>query len=337
MYRAMVIEGGFGLDRLAIVERNEADPKAFEVTLSMRAVSLNYRDVLMIRGQYNPRQPLPLVPLSDGVGEVVAVGERVTGLAKGDRVCPLFCQRYFAGEPTKEKIASTLGGPLDGVLREQMTLSAESVVKVPAGLDDAQAATLPCAALTAWNALVEQGGLVPGQTVLVQGTGGVSTFALQIAKAMGARVIVTSSSEAKLERARALGADHGIDYKKTPQWGKEALKLTDDRGVDLVVEVGGAGTLGESLKAVRPGGTIAVIGMLAGGASEVNVIPILMRNIRVQGVFVGHKEAMVRMLRAFDSWSLKPVVDRVFPWTEARAALDHMVAGAHLGKVALGF
>jgi NADPH:quinone reductase-like Zn-dependent oxidoreductase len=275
--------------------------------------------------------------LSDGVGEVVSVGSEVRGLSIGDRVCPLFCLGYLAGEPTKAKLATSLGGPLDGVLRERMIVPAESVVKVPAVLDDASASTLPCAALTAWNALVEQGGLVAGQTVLVQGTGGVSLFALQIAKAMGARVIVTSSSDEKLERAKALGADHAINYKKTPAWGREALKLTEDRGVDIVVEVGGAGTLGESLKAVRSGGTVAVIGILSGAASEVNVTPILMRNVRLQGVFVGHKEAMVRMVRAFESWDLKPVVDQIFMWTEARAALEHMATGAHFGKIALSF
>lgn len=333
----MAIVGSFGFSSLQIVDRPEPEPRRGEVMLEMRAASLNYRDVLMIRGEYNPRQPLPLIPLSDGVGEVVSVGEGVSGLAKGDRVCPLFCQGYASGEPTKEKLATTLGGPLDGVLRERMVVPAASVVKIPKAFDDAAAATLPCAALTAWSALVEQGGLMAGQTVVVQGTGGVSIFALQIAKAMGARAIVTSSSEAKLERARALGADHCIDYKKTPQWGREVVKATGDRGADIVVEVGGAGTLGESLKAVRPGGIVSIIGILAGGAGELNLTPVLMRNIRLQGVFVGHKEGMERMVRAFDTLAIKPVVDKVFPWTDTRAALEHMAAGAHFGKIALAF
>lgn len=337
MSRAIVVSGSFGLDKLAIVEQQDRAPATGEIVLSMRATSLNYRDVLMVRGEYNPRQRLPLIPLSDGVGVVDQIGEGVTGLAVGDRVCPLFCQGFFAGEPSKEKLATTLGGPLDGVLRERMTLPAASVVKVPSYLSDAAAATLPCAALTAWNALVEQGGVCAGQTVLVQGTGGVSIFALQIAKSVGARVIVTSSSDEKLARAKALGADLGINYKTTPAWGREAAKLTGDRGVDLVVEVGGAGTLTESLKAVRPGGIVAIIGMLSASSSEVNVVPILMRNIRLQGVFVGHKEAMERMCRALESTRLEPVVDRVLPWTDARAALEDLGRGQHFGKVALSF
>ncbi len=335
MSKAMVVTGSFGLDRLALVDREEPRASRSQITIRMLASSLNYRDLLMVRGEYNPRQPLPLVPLSDGVGEIVDVGEGVNALQKGDLVAPLFCQAFHAGEPTKEKLATTLGGPLDGVLRETMTLDAANVVKVPRGMSAAQAATLPCAALTAWNALVEQGGLVPGQTVLVQGTGGVSIFALQIAKAMGARVIVTSGTPAKLERARAMGADHGIDYRAKPEWGREAVKLTDGRGVDLVVEVGGAKTLTESLRAVRPGGTIAIIGVLGSAASEINVLPILMRNVRLQGVFVGHKEAMLRMVRAFEALRIEPVVDRTFSWTEAGRALEHLARGEHFGKIAL--
>lgn len=335
--RAIAVVERFGLEQLALVERPEVAPGRGAIALRMRAASLNYRDLLMVRGLYNPRQPLPLIPLSDGVGEVTGVGEGVAGIALGDRVSPLFALGYLAGEPTKEKLATTLGGPLDGVLREQMIVAAESVVKIPAGMSDVAAATLPCAALTAWNALVEQGGLVPGQTVLVQGTGGVSIVALQIAKAMGARVIVTSSSDTKLARALALGADVGINYLAKPQWGKEAQRLTGDRGVDLVIEVGGAGTLAESLRAVRPGGIIAVIGVLGAAVSEVNVLPILMRNVRLQGVFVGHKEANLRLIRAFEQLHIEPVVDRVFPWTEARAALAYLATGAHFGKIALEF
>ena len=335
-YRAMTIEGGFGLERLALGQRERAEAGPGEIVLRMRAASLNYRDLRMVRGEYNPRQPLPLVPLSDGVGEVVAKGEGVA-LSIGDRVCPLFAQGWHAGEPTKEKLATTLGGPLDGVLREEMTLRAENVVKVPVHLTDVEAATLPCAYLTAWSALVEQGALAPGQTVLVQGTGGVSIAALQIAKAMGARVIVTSSSDEKLSRASELGADNTVNYEHTPAWGKKAVELTGGRGVDLVVEVGGAGTLAESLRAVRVGGTVAVIGVLAGAASEVNVLPILMRNVRLQGVFVGHKEGFSRMCRAIDHAALRPVVSRTFPWTDAREALSLMEAGGHFGKIALAF
>ncbi|MFO0555848.1 MAG: NAD(P)-dependent alcohol dehydrogenase [Polyangiaceae bacterium] len=334
--QAIVVEGGFGLDRLKIIERDEGRPGPGQIAIELRAASLNYRDYLLVTGSYNPRQKLPIVPLSDGVGEITEVGEGVRGLVKGDRVCPLFAQGYLAGEPTREKLSTTLGSPLDGVLRKRMVLSAESVVPVPSSMSDVEAATLPCAALTAWSALVEQGGLMPGQTVLVQGTGGVSIFALQIAKALGARVMVTSKSDAKLERARGLGADHGINYGTTPAWGKEAAKWSGE-GCDVVVEVGGAGTLAESIKAVRNGGRIAIIGMLASSAAEVNVVPVLMRNLRLQGVFVGHKEAMMRMVAAFAATKIAPVIDTVMPWVEARAALERMAKGDHFGKIVLRF
>ncbi|NUO49951.1 MAG: NAD(P)-dependent alcohol dehydrogenase [Polyangiaceae bacterium] len=335
--RAMVVEGGFGLDKLVLRERDDVEPKPGEIAIEMRAASLNYRDLRMVRGEYNPRQPLPLVPLSDGVGKVVAKGEGVTDIAVGDRVCPLFVQSWHAGEPTKEKLGTTLGGPIDGVLRERMTVPSANVVKIPAKLSDAEAACLPCAYLTAWSALVEQGNLAAGETVLVQGTGGVSIAALQIARAMGARVIATSSSDEKLARAKELGANELVNYKSTPAWGKRAVELTGGRGVDHVVEVGGAGTLGESLRAVRPGGTVSVIGVLASAATEVNVLPILMRNVRLQGVFVGHKEGFVRMNRAIELLGIKPVVGDTFAWTEARAALEHMEAGKHFAKIALTF
>ncbi len=335
-YPAVVVAERFGLEQLRVVEHEARSPGVGEITLRMSAASINYRDLRMVRGEYNPRQALPFVPLSDGVGEVVALGEGVSSLRVGERVSPLFALGYLAGEPTKEKLGTTLGGPLDGTLRAQMVVPAESVVRVPAYLSDVAAATLPCAGLTAWTALVEEGRLLPGQTVLVQGTGGVSIFALQIAKAMGARVIVTSSSDEKLARARALGADETINYRSSPAWGKVALERSGG-GVDVVVEVGGAGTLAESLRAVRPGGTVAVIGVLGSSSSEVSVLPILMRHVRLQGVFVGHKEANQRMLRAFEQHRIEPVIDRVFSFAEVRAALEHMQAGAHFGKIALSF
>jgi NADPH:quinone reductase-like Zn-dependent oxidoreductase len=333
----MVVADGFGLENLRLVEREDREPGAGQVAIRMRAASLNYRDYMMVRGTYNPRQPLPLVPLSDGVGVVEAVHADVTGIAVGDRVCPIFCQGYLAGEVTKEKLATTLGGPRDGVLRERMVLSAESLVKAPAALSDAECATLPCAAVTAWNAVVEEGRVAPGQAVLVQGTGGVSLFALAFAKALGARVIATSKDEAKREKLRELGADHVLDYVKTPAWGKAAIDATGGRGVDLVVEVGGAGTLGESLRAVRPGGTVAIIGVLGGAATEVALTQVLMRHVRLQGVFVGHKEHFLRMLRAFEGGARRPVLDRSFSWTDARAALEHLASGTHFGKVTLAF
>ena len=220
--RAWEVAGAFGRDHLRLVERDDPTPGPGELLLRMRAASLNYRDLLMVEGRYNPKQPLPLVPCSDGVGEVETVGDDVRGFAPGDRVCPIFAPRWLSGEPTRERVRTTLGGPLDGTLREQMTVAAESVVRPPAHLSDAEAAALPCAAVTAWSALVEQGRLRAGETVLVLGTGGVALFALQIAVLHGARAIVTSSSDEKLDRARALGAAETINYVREPAWGKRA-------------------------------------------------------------------------------------------------------------------
>lgn len=332
--KAIAIEGSFGLDHLHLHERPDPRPGPGQVVVKVASTSLNARDLMMVRGTYNPRQPLPLIPLSDGVGTIVEVGEAVTRVRVGDRVASLFAQGWLSGAPSKAKLSTTLGSPRDGMLAELVVLDAEGVVPVPSYLSDDEAATLPCAALTAWSALVTQGQLVAGQTVLVQGTGGVSIFALQIAKLVGARVIVTSSSDEKLERARALGADETINYTTAPDWDKRARELTID-GVDHVIEVGGAGTLTRSLKAVRVGGTISVIGVLAGASTELSVVPVLMQNLRLQGVFVGHRESFEAMNRAFALAKLRPVIDRVFAFEEARAAFDHMASATHFGKICL--
>ena len=335
--RAFEIQGSFGLQNLVLVDKPDLAPAPGQVLLQLRAASLNYRDLLMIQGKYNPRQPLPLVPLSDGVGEVLAVGDGVTRVAVGDRVAGIFAQAWLDGAPTREALKSTLGGPRGGMLAEQVVLSQDGVVRVPAHLSDVEAATLPCAALTAWRGLVEQGAVKPGETVLVQGTGGVSIFALQFAVLAGARVIVTSSDDQKLERARGLGAWQTINYRTTPAWGKRALELTEGKGVDHVIEVGGTGTLAQSMAAVRPGGHISVIGILAGASAEVNLLPILMQNLRVLGVVVGNRANFEAMNRAIEASALMPVLDRVFPWTEAREALEHLASGRHFGKVCLQF
>jgi len=323
----------WGLENLVLAERPEPQPAARQVVVRVRAASLNYRDLLLVRGTYNPKQKLPIVPCSDGAGVVVAVGDGVTRVRPGDRVCPTFHQAWLAGEPSRERLRASLGGPLDGTLAELMLLDEEGLVAVPESLSDEQAATLPCAAVTAWNALVTEGGVVAGDTVLVQGTGGVSIFALQLGVLLGARVVVTSSSDAKLARAKELGAWEGINYKEVPAWGVRARELTGGRGVDHVVEVGGAGTFEQSLQALRPGGTLSLIGVLAGAALELRLPAIQMRMLRVQGLLVGHRDSFEAMNRAIAHHGLRPVVDQVFPLAEARAAFEHLASGAHFGKV----
>ena len=269
------------------------------------------------------------------MGEVVALGDGVTRFNPGDRLAPIFSQRWISGVPTKQRVRATLGGPLDGTLTEFMVLPESGLVRVPDRLSDEEAATLPCAAVTAWNALVTQASIGPGATVLVLGTGGVALFALQFAQLLGARVIVTSSSDRKLERAQELGAWKTINYNSTPTWGKEALQLTGGAGVDLVVESGGAGTLGQSIAAVRFGGQISLIGNLAGGTAELNVIPLFMKNVRLQGILVGHRESFEAMNDAIAAHSLRPVVDRVFPFEESRHALEALGRGEHFGKICI--
>lgn len=332
--RVIEVHGAFGLDNLKVVERPLPAIGPRQVRVKVRAASLNFRDLLMVKGQYNPRQKLPLIPLSDGAGEVVETGTEVTRFKVGDRAAGIFSQTWLGGEPTREKLAGTMGGPLDGWLAEEIVLDQDGLVHVPEHLSDEEAACLPCAAVTAWSALT-QGNLEAGDTVLVQGTGGVSLFALQFAKLFGARVIATSSSDEKLARVRQLGADETINYRSVPEWGKQARELTGKLGVDHVVEVGGAGTLEQTLKCVKVGGHISMIGVLTGNAASVSLIPILMQNVRVQGVLVGSRDQFEAMNRAISVHKLKPVVDRVFPFTEARAAFEHMASGAHFGKIVI--
>jgi NADPH:quinone reductase-like Zn-dependent oxidoreductase len=332
--RAIEIRGGFGLDNLVVAERPEPRPGAGQALVRLRAASLNFRDLLTVQGTYNPKQKLPLVPGSDGAGEVVETGEGVTRVRPGDRVCTLFAQRWIAGRPTRERLRSTLGGPLDGVLAELAVFDQEGLVHTPEHLPDEEASTLPCAAVTAWNALAE-GGITAGDTVLVQGTGGVSLFALQLGKLLGARMIVTSSRDEKLARVREMGADETINYREVPNWGARARELTGGEGVDHVIEVGGAGTLQQSLQATRFGGTISLIGNLAGTRSELLLTHVFMQKIRLQGILVGNRESFEAMNRAISLHRLRPVVDRVFPLEASRAALEHMAAGEHFGKIVI--
>ncbi|MEM8962139.1 MAG: NAD(P)-dependent alcohol dehydrogenase [Acidobacteriota bacterium] len=333
--QAWEIRDSFGFDHFHQTERPPAELGPGEVRVKVRAVSLNYRDLLMIRGHYNPRQPLPLIPCSDGSGEIVEVGPGVDPARVGERVASCFFQTWSGGPPSSDKVRGSLGGPLDGMLASERVLRADGVVPVPEHLSDAAAATLPCAALTAWSALVTQADVKAGDVVLVQGTGGVSIFALQFACLLGAEVIVTSSSDVKLERARELGAWQTINYRDDPDWGKTARRLTGGRGVDHVVEVGGSGTLMQSLRAVRIGGHISMIGVLSGRQDKLDVVPILMQNIRVQGVLVASRDSFVDMNRAITAHQLEPVVDRVFPFAEAPDAFAHLAAGKHLGKVVI--
>ncbi len=334
--RAIEIHGAFGLENLALVERPEPVAGPGQVVVELHAASLNYRDLMMIQGLYNPKQKLPLLPCSDGAGVVVSVGPGVSRVTPGDRVATALTQRWLAGAPARELIRSTLGGPLDGVLAERVVLSEEGVVRVPSHLSDVEAATLPCAALTAWSAL-DAGDIGAGDTVLVQGTGGVAVFALQLARLRGARVFATTRRSERAERLLALGAETVVDSRQNPDWGAGVREATGGRGVDLVVEIGGAGTLEQSLRAVRVGGTIALIGILDGNAAALHLTSIFMQAIRLQGILVGHREAFERMNRAIELHRLHPVVDQTYPWTEARAALERMAAGEHFGKICLSF
>jgi NADPH:quinone reductase-like Zn-dependent oxidoreductase len=328
------IQGGFGLDKLRLAERPQPAPGPGQVLLKLEAVSLNYRDLLVVKGLYNPKMKLPRIPVSDGAGRITAVGPGVTRVKAGQRVCGLFMPDWVEGELNDTRARSALGGGVDGLLAEYAVLPETGVISVPEHLTAEEAATLPCAAVTAWNGLVEAGRVRPGETVLVQGTGGVSLFALQFARLAGARVLITSSSDAKLERARGLGAHDTINYKTTPEWGDRARELTAGRGVDHVIEVGGAGTLPQSFKAIRPGGHLALIGILS-GYGECNPLPILMKGIRVTGIFVGSGALLEAMNRAIALHQLRPVVDRVFPFEQAPDALRHMESGSHFGKIVI--
>jgi len=329
--KAMVLEGGAGLDHLKLIDRPEPRPGPGEVLVRLKAASINYRDLVTVT-MAAPRRPL--IPLSDGAGVVEAVGEGVTRLAAGDLVMPGFFPHWTAGRPTPQRLAA-LGGALDGVACEAIALTAEGVSKAPSGWSAEQAATLPCAAVTAWRGLMVEGKLSAGQTVLVQGTGGVSIFALQFAKLAGARVIVTSSSDEKLERAKSMGADDVINYRTTPDWATAARELTGGRGVDHVVEVGGAGTFQQSIAACALGGSIAVIGVLSGFVKDLNVAAMFGGNLHINGITVGSREHVEQMVAAIQVAKLKPVIDRKFPLAELPQALALMQSGGHFGKVVI--
>ena len=324
----------FGIDELQVADRPEPKPGFGQVVVRMRAVSLNFRDLMVVKGQYNPKLKMPMVPCSDGAGEVTAIGEGVTRVKAGDRVCGIFMQGWLSGGVDETLARTAMGGAIDGVLAESVVLHQDGLVLMPPHLSFEEAATLPCAAVTAWHAVVFRGKVRAGETVLTLGTGGVSIFALQFAVMSGARVIATSSSDQKLERAKAMGAWETINYKSIPDWEERVRKLTG-AGVDHVVEVGGSGTLMKSLRAVRMGGTVSVIGALSGGGNEVSPVPILMKTIRLQGIFVGSREIFETMNRAIVAHQMRPVVDRVFGFEEARDAMHYMESGVHFGKIVI--
>ena len=325
--KAWLVTPGNGIDSLRVEERPQPQPGQNQIVVRVRATSLNYRDLAMARGAYGK---LPeIVPLSDGAGEVAAVGAGVTRLRVGDRVVGIFFQKWITGPPTHDTLRSSLGGDLPGMLAEYVCLDEAGTVKLPELLSFEEAACLPCAAVTAWNALVTRGRLQAGQTVLTMGTGGVSLFALQFAKLLGARVVVTSSSDAKLARARELGADETINYRTNPDWEKVA------KGADHVIELGGPGTLEKSISAAAVGGHIALIGVLAGFEFKGNPFVLARKNVTLSGIYVGSREQFEAMNEFISRHRVRPVMDRTFEFSETAAAYRHLESGAHFGKVVI--
>jgi NADPH:quinone reductase-like Zn-dependent oxidoreductase len=329
-------KGGAGIEALTRVERPDpGKPGHRQVLVRVRACSLNFRDLGIVRGSYRMPVRDNVIPLSDGAGEVLEVGPGVTRFKAGDRVAGNFFQRWPGGEPAADAHMSALGGGIDGMLADYALLEEDGVVKIPAHLSLEEGATLPCAAVTVWHAMMEHARLKAGDSVLLQGTGGVSIFGLQFARAMGIAAIITSSSDEKLKRAKALGAAHGINYKTNPDWDKAAVEFTGGRGVDHVVEVGGAATLTRSFHAIRVGGKITLIGGLSGGATELNPGLIFARRANVQGISVGSTQMFMAMNRAIEVSAIKPVIDKVFSFDDAQAAYHHMASGAHFGKIVI--
>lgn len=333
--KAIIVQPGGGYPNVTVGSHTAAEPAAGQISVRLHASSLNYHDFAVVSGMWGPSEPR--IPMADGAGEVIAVGEGVTEFSVGDHVVSTFFTQWQAGAPQVEGFACVPGDGIDGYAREFVTSDARWFTRAPQGWSHAEAATLTTAGLTAWRALIHDGQLKPGDSVLVQGSGGVSVFALQFARLCGATVIATSSSDEKLARMRELGATHLINYRKNPEWGVTARALTGGRGVDHVVEVGGPATLAQSMEAVRVGGHISVIGILSGLSGELSLIPALLKQIRLQGVLVGSREQQQAMVRALDASSLRPVIDRRFALEDMVAAFQHQESNRHFGKICLEF
>lgn len=329
--RAYEIVSGGGVDALVLNDRQSPQPGTGEILVSLRASSINYRDLSTIEDPVTRGIEFPRIPNSDGAGEVIGVGAGVSRFKTGDRVAGCFFQNWSDGRISAEAMASALGGAIDGVLAEQVVLSEAGVVHIPAHMSFEEASTLPCAGLTAWNCLVEQGNLKAGNTALFLGTGGVSIIGLQIAKMMGARAIITSSSDEKLARAKDLGADELINYRQNPDWEAIVLEMTNGTGVDVTIETGGGGTLEKTMEATRIGGTISLIGVLTGGIIDPTTV--MRKSIRLQGVYVGNRRMFEDMNSAFALNKIHPVIDRTFDFDDARSAYHAMRAAGHFGKL----
>jgi NADPH:quinone reductase-like Zn-dependent oxidoreductase len=331
--RAFELHPEDGFDALKLVDRPRPRVGAGDVRVRVRAVSLNYRDLMVARG--SKKRPKRIVPASDGAGEVIEVGSSVQRLALGDRVAAAFFPTWVDGALVEQHHANALGGSLDGMLAEEVVLPERAWVKIPQRYSFEQGATLPCAGVTAWHALFVASTLSPGDTVLVQGGGGVSTFALQLARHAGASVIATSSSPDKRARLTQMGALEAIDYNADPKWGETARVAAGNGGVDLVVEVGGAGTFDQSVASLRYGGHMSLLGILAGTQGAINTYAIFHKNIHIRGVYVGSITMFERLVRAIEQSEINPVIDRVFPFEDTRGAYEHLASGTHFGKVVI--
>jgi len=332
--KVIEIRDKFGVEFMAVAERPEPVPGPEQVVLKMKAFSLNSRDLLVVNGVGRWKPSLPRIPLSDGVGLVAAMGSGVSRVKMWDRVAPIFYPKWLDGRVASEKMGSPLGGAVaDGVLAEYTLFDETSLVHVPGHLTDVEAAALPCAAVTAWNAVVSGGQIASGATVVVLGTGGVSIFALQFARFLGARVIITSSSDQKLARAKQLGADAVVNYKATPNWPKAVLELTGGDCADYVVDT--VGELREAIAAVRLGGMVAFVGLLNGMSAEVDLVALMGKSVRIEAIDVGSREMFEAMNKAIEVHAMRPVVDRVFGFSEQREALNYLREARHFGKVCL--